>query len=337
MARKQNRLTKVISPQNADDFRRIKGIGTAHAGRLFEAGIHTYHQLASLTPAELAVRIDGLSETKIAHQDWIGQARKLSSQKGFPRSLKKESSQRELRQHYENFTLEFLLDDKHTVKRTCLAHIQSGDTDTWAGWEVELFVDFLARHAGVRVPAIQKGNLADSRKRSRISQIPTIDTDTKRVEIPSPRALSIVEPIAQTAKEFVAPVIKAPEIDRLTGKLCLRNLEVIPKNSDSPVSFLQQDQSYIVRLHLDLTELGAPGDSPLILKASIVSRQLGGLGHNVGEIISTLKYSENITLEIDGTHLPPGAHRLEAMVEVKLDESVHGLTTSLKGSLLQVY
>jgi len=152
MARKQSHIPKASSPQNADDFRLIKGIGPVLGARLYEAGFTTFRQLASLTPAHLAARVNGVSVKQITLQDWTGQARKLDSKKLPSKTSRKATPKKVVRQHYENFTVEFLVDEKHAVRRTRVAHIQSGDADTWAGWEAGQLIDFLARHTGVRVP-----------------------------------------------------------------------------------------------------------------------------------------------------------------------------------------
>ncbi|MCD4686268.1 MAG: DUF4332 domain-containing protein [Anaerolineae bacterium] len=61
----------------------IKGIGPVYAGRLYEAGIQTYKQLAALTPEEVHVL---MNEPKwrtrsIDAEGWIEQAKHLASQR----------------------------------------------------------------------------------------------------------------------------------------------------------------------------------------------------------------------------------------------------------------
>jgi hypothetical protein len=57
----------------------------------------------------------------------------------------------------------------------------------------------------------------------------------------------------------------------------------------------------------------------------------------MGEMISSFKFSENITLEINGINLPPGTYRPEAFIVVKQAENEPGLSTIFKGNLLHVY
>jgi hypothetical protein len=114
-------------------------------------------------------------------------------------------------------------------------------------------------------------------------------------------------------------------------------MEVMTPGSDQPVNFLRQNQPYVVRLTLDLTEMNERGDLPLLYKASVFGRQLGGARHLIGEIVSTLRFSKSVNLDINGIALPPGTYRLEAFAEIRYDETRPGPTDSLRGGLLQVH
>jgi predicted flap endonuclease-1-like 5' DNA nuclease len=61
----------------------IKGIGPVYSGRLHEAGISTFRQLASMTPDELRVIINEPTwrNRNIAYDSWIEQAMHLASQR----------------------------------------------------------------------------------------------------------------------------------------------------------------------------------------------------------------------------------------------------------------
>jgi predicted flap endonuclease-1-like 5' DNA nuclease len=56
-----------------DDFVVLRGIGPAFAERLHQVGIHTYTDLARLTPEEVAQRCQ-VPVWRIQRDDWIGQA-----------------------------------------------------------------------------------------------------------------------------------------------------------------------------------------------------------------------------------------------------------------------
>ena len=72
------------SEHTRDDLERISGIGPAIARRLESAGISTYERLAECTPDALSgllAGIGGTSAGRIAESDWIGQARRLTTQR----------------------------------------------------------------------------------------------------------------------------------------------------------------------------------------------------------------------------------------------------------------
>ena len=60
-----------------DDFVVLRGVGPAFAQRLHEAGIHTYADLARLTPEEIAEHCQ-VPAWRIRRDDWIGQAAALA-------------------------------------------------------------------------------------------------------------------------------------------------------------------------------------------------------------------------------------------------------------------
>jgi predicted flap endonuclease-1-like 5' DNA nuclease len=331
MARKQSRIHNTAPPIKADDFRLIRGIGPVVAGRLYDVGVCTYKQLAHLSPAKLAEMVPGLSSKQISKQDWRGQARKLATKNTQPKPSPKDSPKRSISQHYENFTVEYLVDEKHAVRRTRAVHIQSGDADTWAGWEARQLVDFLARHTGVRMAAERPEKQADQADLNRDVQNRSRESQTTESEI---RALP---PPYNTENSHSIPIKETTPPAPQASELSIRKIEVLTPGSDHPINFLRQDQPYLVRLTLDLTEVNESGDLPIHYKASVFCRQLGGTRHTIGEIVSPLKFSKSVNLDINGDCLPPGTYRLEAFAEVRYDEATPGPTASLKGGLLQVH
>jgi hypothetical protein len=338
MARKQSRILNTVPPIKADDFMLIKGIGPVLAGRLYDAGICTYNQLAFLSPAKLAEMVTGLSMKQISKQDWSGQALKLATKKTQPKPSQKDNPKRSISQHYENFTVEFLVDEKHAVRRTRVAHIQSGDADTWAGWEARQLVDFLTRHTGVRVAMERPEKQADQADLNRDVQNRSRESQTAKPEIRTlPQPYNAATSHSVPVKETVPPALQFPVAASQVITLCIRKLEVLTPSSNHPITHLHQDQPYLVRLALDLTGVNGPGDLPLIYKASVFARQLGGTRHPIGEVFSTLNFSKSIKLDINGIGLPPGIYRLEAFAEIRYDEATPGPIDSLKGGLLQVH
>lgn len=61
----------------ADDLTKINGIGPSFARRLREAGIHTYADLAALSP-EQVVEITDVKEWQADPAQWIAQAKLLA-------------------------------------------------------------------------------------------------------------------------------------------------------------------------------------------------------------------------------------------------------------------
>jgi hypothetical protein len=125
-----------------DDFQQIQGIGAALDRRLHDAGILTYQDLAALTPEQIAASLSGvagLSPTRIASQDWTGQAGRLAGPAAPP--LPSEPDQR-----YASFHVEFLLDVDDSVRRTKVHHHQSGTDAAWAGWDEGRLLALLRDH-----------------------------------------------------------------------------------------------------------------------------------------------------------------------------------------------
>jgi predicted flap endonuclease-1-like 5' DNA nuclease len=65
----QDRLTDII------------GIGPAFSGKLYEAGIHTFRQLAAMTPEEINTLINVPKWRAVDAESWIEQAKLLASQR----------------------------------------------------------------------------------------------------------------------------------------------------------------------------------------------------------------------------------------------------------------
>ncbi len=332
MTRKQSRAA------HHDDFEVITGIGPALARQFREAGIQTYSELASLSPAQLAKKVTGLSVKQITRQDWIGQARKLSPNQTHSKSTQKVTSKQLIRQHYENFTIEFLLDEKKIVHRTRVVHVQSGDADTWAGWEADQLIDFLARHSEAHIPE----------KKLRHQETSTVPTQSLRspeeksepTGVKRPDTVSLVSEICEAVqphREIDRPILHSPVNTDVSGVLCLRDLSVLLVGSTNSVNSLRQDQRFHVQLTLDLTNVVARHHVPLRCKTKVNFKQLGGASFLAAEESHSIKLADCVTLDIPCTNPPPGLYRPEALVNLLSDETAHGLMASLKGELIQFF
>jgi predicted flap endonuclease-1-like 5' DNA nuclease len=63
-----------------DDLTAVKGIGAVISGRLAEAGVTSYRQIAAWDDAglEATAATIKISPERIRHEDWVGQARRMA-------------------------------------------------------------------------------------------------------------------------------------------------------------------------------------------------------------------------------------------------------------------
>ena len=78
-----NRILDVPPRPSQDRLTDIKGIGPVYAGKLYEAGIQTFKQLAAMSPEEILTLINEprWRTRSIDVQQWIEQAKHLASQR----------------------------------------------------------------------------------------------------------------------------------------------------------------------------------------------------------------------------------------------------------------
>lgn len=338
MARRHASASRSALPSDAEDLKRIRGIGPALANRLQHAGIHTYNQLASLSPAELSARVSGLSARQVTRQDWIGQARKLAIKKTNAKRHKRTMPALTSHQHYENFTIEFLLDEKCLMRRTRVVHVQSGDADTWAGWEAESLLDFLARHTNISIP--EEKSLMQ--KSEALRQGDSQDTAGPSGSTPRPVSRPLDDPpvntnLSEQIMQFNKPVLPSLAVTNLSGTLRLCDLNFISMETGLPIFSLRHGEGYSLQLTLDLTDVLAPDATTIIAKTTIVFKQLEDSYQSIREISNTLTTLDRITIDMQGIDLPPGTYRIHAFVKLTLTGKAPGLIATLKGDLLEVY
>lgn len=145
---------------NADDLKRIPGIGPVIERHLREAGIYTFAQLAALSPEQIAAllpQLPLLSLERIVRQDWVGRARDLA------REAERDPASGERAApglRAVAFTVDLLLDAHGRVVQTRAVHLPDGAKEVWDGWApdglVSFFGDFVAGLApaptGARTP-----------------------------------------------------------------------------------------------------------------------------------------------------------------------------------------
>jgi Helix-hairpin-helix domain len=308
MARKQSRTLNTVPPINADDFRLIKGIGPVLAGRLYNAGVCTFNQLASLSPAKLAEMVTGLSVKQISKQDWSDQAFKLATKKTQTKPPQKDNPKQSISQHYENFTIEFLLDEKKIIHRTRVVHVQSGDEDTWAGWEQTRLEKFFVQSAGLNIPLL--GTFASPLRTPKTSP---------REDLPNSKP-----------NDFFGGVLRASK------------LETMPLDSNMPQQIAHANETFNVSILLDLTGVKTSPSITLNCTITVWAKKFGKGEHQIiGEQHRTFLPVEKIPCVVKSTIPSQGIYRLEALVTLTpeaIAPSPHSTIRAwLESDPLQVY
>ncbi len=318
-----------------DDLKQIKGIGPGIEERLHQAGIVSFSRLAACTPEELAAMLAGLSgisAARVNKQGWIRQAQQLAQQapisesdveKPVPEARMEKSDsnlpvaetlptdpppdkdEREERQGYATFTVEFLLNLENDVRRTRVAFVQGDCQDIWAGWDSTRLVNFFVNRAGLRVPTVE----------SRVLLSPAEDKELDMESVLTP--------------------------DESSGAVRLQELTVV-RRGEYLSRILAVGQPLHLHLVLDLTDLSFPGNQLFDYTARIEAKNLGGGPRcRIAEITGTAKKLEPVLLDIEGHAPPSGLYRLEARVSVtpvKIPATEdQDLQAFLEGGLLQIY
>ena len=127
-----------------DDLTRIRGIGERVEAKLKQAGVRTFAQLGRTSVQKLAA-ISGYSSEQIERKDWIGQAQALA-----PAPPPRATSDEDLRPpDRQNFTVELQLDSPSgAVLSSNIHHVQSGDRESWRGWDSDRLASFIEVRAG---------------------------------------------------------------------------------------------------------------------------------------------------------------------------------------------
>lgn len=307
-------MNELVSPAEGQaagaDFRVLRGVGPAVERRLREAGMVSYEQLAARSPAELAEILAGLvgmTPERIRQYDWAGQCARLVA-------LPDEAAAPRMR--YATFTIELLLDEAQHARRTRVTHVQSGSEQSWAGWDAARLAVLIADVAGLY-------------------------TDAPAPAVPEPAAPEPVLPLALPAVEAAEQPLPA----RLAGlpsppapSLRLGRLEFLPRSAGDTGRLLRYGMPFDVELTL---ELGAEG-AALGYHALVYARNLSQSASTiVARAQGQLAAASSASLLLEGTPLPPGVYRTEAMVVVSAPGNASGQvvrrSAMLEGGLVQVY
>lgn len=130
------------SDKRVDDFSTITGIGDKTRDKLHEAGVRTFAQLAA-TPVDTLAEVTGFSLEVISEKGWISEAVDLSLQEpADPGSGDERPPDR------HNFTIERQLETtSDEVLSSRVVHVQSGEQESWRGWDADRLVRFIEQRA----------------------------------------------------------------------------------------------------------------------------------------------------------------------------------------------
>lgn len=290
-----------------DDLKHIRGIGPAIERQLNQSGIETYYQLAEQTPDQLALILKdfkGMSAANIHQKDWIGQARQQASNH-IPTPTEKDARLpgSENRLHYEVFTVELLLDDDKTPRRTRSIHIQTQQEITTPGWNQTQLVNFITQNAGIGLatqPLVQPG----------------------------------------TPLPISTPSITAFDTSELSNPIQLP-MEIIAPDHESSTRLLQSDSPFSIRFALNSSDAQLSPQTDYTYQVTVYAKRLGENDHQIlGETQGMLTSSEKATIRMDGCTLRQGTYHIEAVATLtsKADtEKKPGGSAILEGGIIQVY
>jgi hypothetical protein len=131
------------TPARPGELRRIEGITPAIEGRLHEAGITTFAQLAEARPeflAEVLRPIGAVTTRRVVQQGWIAAARALAAESS-PFALSRPELQN------EGFVVDLFLDVNREVQLTQVLHVKSAAGESWQGWDAERLLGFFRRNS----------------------------------------------------------------------------------------------------------------------------------------------------------------------------------------------
>ncbi|WP_427165492.1 helix-hairpin-helix domain-containing protein [Streptomyces sp. C1-1] len=276
------------------ELTRIEGIGPKIASRLAASGVRDCADLAGRSGDEIIGMlpdITGLSSAKV--ERWRVRAREMAAGAEPPVDNRP----------YENFLVRLLLDERGSIRRTTVEHVQSGEGRRWAAWEREALLDFI--ESRVAAPPAQGPHAAG-----------------ERAPEPSP------EPVAPEAGGQVAEPGDASGRHSVAPGLTLVLGDRHPLHADS---------GFDMAITLDLAAAAVHADR-LAYHAIVVARQLGTKTRfTVASEDGLIPVSAPV-IRLEGRGLPVGVYRLEAVVGLREPGTEHagGLAATAEGLMLEV-
>jgi hypothetical protein len=302
------------TPTRPDNFKLVKGINRSIERRLHQAGILTYTQLASLKPSDISTllgELNGVTAKRIAKENWSEQARVLSSRPDLPESnddaAADEAPPSIKSGGLTSFVVEFLRNEAGQTKRTKVMHVDTGNEDTWIGWQERRLLDFFITRAGLSSLAAE-------------AVLPTASRNghTHEAGPPLPTASAAERDAASQIPSVQSPMEPHPKsiaIATSTGRLSYPESMPTPFQSRSASAVISSNQPFDVHLALELTETDYSKRRPLSYKAAIFAKNLTArLRQAVGEADGLLEPTDMPVIKISGNPLPQGLYRLQAVV-----------------------
>ena len=308
-------MTSKRAPTGVDNFRLIRGISRPIERRLHEEGILTYANLASLKPQGISAilgDLNGLTPERIIKENWLEQARSLSSRQGSTRPEKKAVGQENLapakNKGPTSFVVELLLNEEGQTKRTKVLHVDTGGEETWEGWQEHRLLDFIVTRAELCHTAAEIG-------------MPTGTTVEHRPEAEvSPETIPadmIIPGLTTSSEPQISAQPQTIEIAISTGRSAFQKTTATPAKAKAKAGsgVLSANQAFELHLALDRSEIASLKGRPLNYKATIYAKSLKGhLRQSVGEAGGQLDPTGTATIIIDGNPMPQGLYRLQAVV-----------------------
>jgi hypothetical protein len=208
------------------------------------------------------------------------------------------------RQRNATFTVELLIGADGEVRKTSVAHVQSGDKELQTlcrGWDAAQLVNYIVQHSGMRMPSPQ----------------------TEKHE-PKPDACM------------------RPVLPKLSGEPRLRELDIAPAGAHQPITIVPHDQPFQVRLELDLADVAMPDGQPINYTATVLARRLGtGAREKLAERHGQIPETATLTVDVPANRLPGGLYKLVTLVDITLTSDTAKpqpiQTTKLKSGMLRIY
>jgi predicted flap endonuclease-1-like 5' DNA nuclease len=306
-------MTSKRAPTGGDNFRLIRGISRSIERRLHEEGILTYANLASLKPQGISAilgDLNGLTPERIIKENWLEQARSLSSRQGSTKPEKKAVGQDNLAPAKSkgptSFVVELLLNEEGQTKRTKVLHVDTGGEETWEGWQEHRLLDFIVTRAELCDTAaaigMPTGTTVEHRPEAEVSP-ETIPADI------------IIPGLTTSSEPQISAQPQAIEIAISTGRSAFQKTKATPAKAKAGSGVLSANQAFELHLALDRSEIASLKGRPLNFTANIYAKSLKGhLRQSVGEAGGQLDPTGTATIIIDGNPMPQGLYRLQAVV-----------------------